>query len=159
VAVVSISDEDLEPVIRAQRHGVLGSQWYWPAGAFLASIALYPLNSHLAAVAAGAALAWSWGLALQLRQVRPRCLAYYAPLRDPFEVDVLDTGIRFHGVLGEALLHWEGIAGVVNYPSVFLVESDNENAAILPKRCLSSNEILLLEARSKGRGDWATGGA
>jgi hypothetical protein len=155
VAVVSISDDDLDPVIQAQRHDVLRSQWQWPVGAILAAVVLFPLSSHLGAVAMGAALAWSWGLAVELRQVRPRCLAYYAPLKDPFQVEVSESGIQFHGTLGEALLRWEGLAGVVNYPSAFLVESDNENAALLPKRCLSSSEILLLESRSKGRREWA----
>jgi hypothetical protein len=66
---------------------------------------------------------------------------------------VEDGGLRFKGDPGESFLSWDAISAY-NYPGAFVIYDENQIFALLPKRHLSSDEILALEARSKSRARW-----
>ena len=153
MATLHIDESDLEDVINRDWRHTVRHQGIYPAVAIAIAGLVFPISTHLSALAAGASLAWLWGLVLSLRDIRPRYVDYFASLKEPFTIEVLEGGLQFRGKPGESFVAWDAVS-TYNYPGAFAIYDEDDMFALLPKRHLSSSEIIALEAKSKFRAGW-----
>jgi len=141
--------EDLDEVIRRQRFVLLRRNCQWPSGAFAVSALFFFINEQVALLALGMSLAWSISTFLHLRNFQAACLWRHAWLsQEDVVIDIEDEGIRLSNVKGSGFIRWDSGATVRSYSTCFVIDEEGEEIAVIPKRYLSTAEMLLLQRRA-----------
>src|SRR5262245_31660423 len=139
--------DDLLELIRNRQRLELRTQLPFPVGAALVALVLVPVYVPAALVAFGVCLGWALSTYWALRNLAAAYSWRYAWLQEPVVVEVLDDGLRMTNQRGSSVINWSGGIVVKALPGCFVLEDEGEDIVLLPKRYLSSTELLLLQAR------------
>ena len=135
-------------MIRHRQWNSLRQQGLYALGALLIGILLLLAHRPTALVAFGMALAWGSSTFLEWRSIRAASLWQHAWAQEDVTIDVEDEGLRLKNARGSGFVRWDSGAVVRVHATCFVVEEAGEEIAVIPKRYLSSTELLALQNRA-----------
>ena len=147
MAEFQATPDDLHELIRSRQLAQVRKQLPLPIGAAIVAVLLVLVSLPAALIASGMCLAWALSTYWSLRSLAAGYRWRYAWLQEPVVVDVLDEGLRLSSARGSSLLRWSGGVVVKALPGCFVLEDEGEDVVLLPKRYLSSTELMLLQGR------------
>jgi hypothetical protein len=150
--------EDFDEVIKNQQRQSLRRQGPYPIGALLAGMLLSFIHKPTAFIAFGMAIAWSVSIILDVRNLKMAYLWRFAWAQEEAVVDIDDEGVRLTTARGSGFIRWKGGVIVRLCSTCFVVEEEGEEIAVLPKRYLDSQELLMLQTRALAVGAQAPAG-
>jgi hypothetical protein len=142
---------DFDEVIRHRQRDSLRRQAPYPLGALFVAAALFLVHRPSALVSFGMALAWGISTLLDWRSLRAAALWQHAWAQEDVTIDIEDEGLRVANARGTGFIRWDSGAVVRLYSTCFVVEESGEDIAVIPKRYLSSTELLILQNRVAAR--------
>jgi hypothetical protein len=147
MAEFQATPDDLNELIRSRQRVEARKAAPYPLGAAVVALLLMPLYLPAALVAFGMCVAWSLSTYWSLTSLAASYQWRYAWLQEPIVVEVLEEGLRMSNQRGSSLIRWSGGVVVKALPGCFVLEDEGEDVALVPKRYLSSTELLLLQNR------------
>lgn len=138
---------DFDEVIRHRQWSSLRRQGLYPLGALLIGILLLFVHRPTALITFGMALAWAFSTFLEWRSIRAAFLWQHSWAQEDVTIDVEDEGLRLKNARGSGFVRWDSGAAVRLRATCFVVEESGEEIAVIPKRYLSSTELLTLHNR------------
>ena len=143
--------EDLDGLVRERQRRTLRNALPYPAVALILGVCLMPASQTLAALALGAAAAWSWSTVQEWRGVKPTILWAYAWLQEDVTVTTEEEGLRMASVRGTSFLRWDGGIRVLSRGEFFVIKDEDDDLAVLPKKYLDEAELLILNTHASRR--------
>jgi hypothetical protein len=148
MATFTVDERDLEDLIRRDLWQELRYRGIWPAVSFGAALALYWLHPVVSAIVFGMGLAWSFSLFQAIRGIRPWYATHHGRMGGPVTVEFRDEGLWTAMPLGEGIIRWDQLSAIKNYSACFVLEDENDELLILPKRHFSTAELVLLQSKA-----------
>src|SRR5262249_6261662 len=142
MAEFQATPDDLHELIRSRQRAGARRQAPYPIVAAAIALLLVWVYLPAALVAFGMCLAWSLSTYWSLRSMAAAYQWRYAWLKEPIVVEVLDEGLRMSTQRGSSLIRWSGGVVVRALPGSFVLEDEGEDVALVPKRYLTSAELL-----------------
>lgn len=145
----TIADEDLEDLIRRDTWQTIRQMGTRPGAALAIALVLAPLWRLAAAAALGMTLAWGVSLLEVVRRIRPWYASHHGSNSGPLTVEFREDGVYSTMPIGEGIVWWDQLDAIKKYPLCFVFEFDGDEIMILPKRCFTSEELILLDSKAK----------
>jgi len=149
----TIADEDLEDLVRRDTWQTIRREGTRPGAALAIAVVLAPLLPLAAAAAFGMALAWGISLLEIVRRIRPWYASHHGSNAGPLTVDFREDGVYSTMPIGEGIVRWDQLDSIKKYPACFVFEFDGDEILVLPKRCFTSEELILLDSKAKEVGE------
>jgi len=140
--------EDLDELIRHHRWALVRRNGQWPLGALALSVSLVFVHEQAALLALGMSLAWSISTVVILYRFEAACHSRHAWMQEDAVIDIEEEGLRLSNARGSGFIRWDSGAIVRCYATCFVIDDEGEEIAIIPKRYLSTTEMLLLQKRA-----------
>jgi len=140
--------EDFDEIIRRQRRAMLRRQGPYPLGALGAAVMLVVVSKSASLVAPGMSLAWGISTILEWRHISAAVLWQFAWAQEGVSLDVEEGGLRLRSQRGDAFIRWQTDVVVRALATCYVLEDEGEITAVIPKRYLSTTELLLFERKA-----------
>lgn len=138
--------EDLGELIDRRQATMLRRYSPYSIGPLAAAAALFFVYAPAAFVALGMSVAWSISMFREWRSIGARSLWDQSWLQEESTLDLEEDGIRLSSGRGASFLRWDGFT-IRAWRTCFVLEEEWEELAVIPKRYLSTTELLVLQNR------------
>jgi hypothetical protein len=143
---------DFAHVVERRRIYMLRRSTPFPLVSLLAAGVLWIVAAPAALVVLGMALAWGITICLEWFAIRRDLQSHFAWGTESVSMQFDESGIHVTNADGAGFMRW-GAIWVTRYPDGFIVSDDAEELYVLPKRHLSTTELLFLKQHEVARND------
>ena len=137
---------DIAHIIERRRIYMLRRMWPYPLVSLVAAGILAIVAAPAALVVLGMALAWGISACVEWFAIGRDLQSHFAWAAESVRIEFDESGIHVTNADGTGFMRWEAIS-VRRYPDGFIVWDDAEEILVLPKRHLSTTELLFLKQR------------